>query len=197
MASRPAVFLSASFPDRDRGAHFPESDPAELADAVTHIAREVLRRGALLVSGGHPTITPLLLYVCAEYHYRDALSVFQSEHFRDSVPDETWRLSEEGWGTLHFTESMGDREQDLRTMRTEMLTRTPPVGAVFIGGMEGIPDEFQLVHELAPHAQRFPLVAPGGAAATIAESAALMGTINLSSRRYPVLSREIADSLDL
>jgi hypothetical protein len=194
---RRAVFLSASFPQPGRAEHFPPSDPAALADAVTAVAREILRRRGVLVSGGHPTITPLLLYVCAEYGYANSLVVYQSERFRDEIPQETWRLSEEGWGELLFTESSGERARDLDVMRTEMLTAQVVNGAVFIGGMEGIAIEYRLVGELAPNTPRFPVSAPGGAAATLETAQGRGPTLDLSSPRYPVLAREIADALDL
>jgi hypothetical protein len=191
---RPAVFLSASFPQPGRAEGFPPSDPAALADAVTIVAREVLRRGAVIVSGGHPTITPLLQYVCAEYGYENTLIVYQSDRFRDSIPEETWRLSKDGWGALHFTKSSGDRARDLEVMRTEMLTAQPLVGAIFIGGMEGIADEHRLVGELAPGVPRLALEAPGGAAATLTGGDV---DLDLGSSRYPILAREIADVLRL
>jgi SLOG cluster3 family len=79
-----------------------------------------------------------------------------------------------------------------------MLADECIVGAVFIGGMEGIPDEHALVGRIAPKAPRFALKAPGGAAATLEASPALMATpLDLNSRRYPVLARGIADAIGL
>jgi hypothetical protein len=195
MDAPPTVFLSASFPEPGRAEAFPVSDPAELADAVTAVSREVLRRGGRVLCGGHPTITPLLLFVCAEYGYQDALVVYQSERFRDQIPEETWRLSREGWGELRFTETVGDRAGDLAVMRRAMLTDEAIVGAVFIGGMEGVPDEHAMVGRFAPGVPRLALTGPGGAAATLAGLDAV--TIDVASRRYPVLARQIVDALGL
>jgi len=197
--NRSTVFLSASFPQPGRAENFPASDPAELADAVTTVAREILRRGGRVLSGGHPTITPLLLYVCAEHHYAESLIVYQSERFRELIPDETWRLSAEGWGSLRFTDSSGDREHDLEVMRTAMLTAEQVTGAVFVGGMEGIVDEHRLVGHLAPGVPRFALKGPGGAAATLEGVVGIDPRISLdtTSRRYPVLARRIAEAIGL
>lgn len=192
----PVVFLSASFPEPERGEAFPPNDPAALADAVTALSREILRRGATLLCGGHPTITPLLQLVCAEGDFRDSLVVFQSERFRDQIPAETWRLSEEGWGRLEFTPESGDRARDLEVMRRAMLSAYPLVGAIFVGGMEGIVDEFGLVEELAPDAPRFAVRAPGGAAATL-EPTTSRADVDPDSRRYLVLARAIAEEIGL
>ncbi|HWK25070.1 MAG TPA: hypothetical protein VNS09_00810 [Solirubrobacter sp.] len=184
-----AVFLSASFPQPERAAAFPPSDPAALADAVTAVARGVLGRDAQLVSCGHPTITPLLLYVAAEFGWRERLVVYQSERFRAVVPEETWRLGREGYGDLRFTPSVGALADDLERMRREALTSADYRGAVFIGGMEGIVDEYELFGELHPHAHRFALAGPGGAAAQLPD--------HTGSRRYPVVALEIVRALGL
>ena len=193
------VFLSASFPEPGRAGNFPISDPAELADALTNVTREILRRGGRVLSGGHPTITPLLQYVCAENQYVDSLIVYQSERFRPAIPDETWRLSAEGWGDLRFTESSGDRAHDLEIMRTAMLTAEPMAAAVFIGGMEGIVDEHHLVGRLAPGVPRLALKGPGGAAATLEGVVGIEAStdVDTTPRRYPVLARHIAQAIGL
>ncbi|MFN8111883.1 MAG: hypothetical protein U0R51_01655 [Solirubrobacterales bacterium] len=191
---RSGVFLSASFPAGERADHFPPSDPASMADAIVALSREILRRNGLIVCGGHPTITPLLLYVCAEQGARDSLIVYQSERFRDAVPEETHRLSEEGWATLRFTASTGDRVRDLETMRIEMLSDRPLIGGIFVGGMEGILDEYTLFESYAPGSPRFALAAPGGAAATLVSASF---PFDLASPRYPVVARQVVNSLGL
>jgi len=55
------VFLSASVPDPSRhAAYFQTARPARIREAVTQLARVVLPHG-LLVFGGHPAISPLVL----------------------------------------------------------------------------------------------------------------------------------------
>jgi hypothetical protein len=191
----PAVFLSASFPQPGRAENFAPSDPAALADAVTAVARAVLNREAQLICGGHPTITPLLLYVASEYGWRHKLIVYQSERFREIVPDETWRLSDEGYGELRFTPNVGDSTEDLQIMRREAFTAADYRGAVFIGGMEGIIDEHSMFAELQPRAHRFALTGPGGAAADLPHIAD--SNIDLASRRYAAVALEIVRALGL
>lgn len=191
----PAVFLSASFPQPGRARNFAPSDPAALADAVTAIARAILNRDGLLICGGHPTITPLLLYVASEYGWRHRLIVYQSERFRHVVPDETWRLSEGGYGELRFTPEVGNTTKDLQLMRHEAFTAAKYRGAVFAGGMEGIIDEYNLFAELQPQAQRFVLSGPGGAAAELPKVPD--SSVDLHSRRYAAVALEIVRALDL
>lgn len=61
----------------------------------------------------------------------------------------------------------GDRDKSLASMRREMLSG-PFHGAVFIGGMEGVVDEYALFTSLHPGAVVLPLYAPGGAARDLA-----------------------------
>jgi hypothetical protein len=192
----PAVFLSASFPQPGRAEKFAASDPAALADAVTAVARAVLHRDARLICGGHPTITPLLLYVASEYGWRNQLIVYQSERFRGVVPDETWRLSKDGYGELRFTPTIGEKDEDLRVMRREAFSCADYRGAVFIGGMEGIIDEYNLFGKLQPRAQRFALSGPGGAAAELPYTVAA-DVVDVASRRYVAVALEIVRALRL
>lgn len=191
----PAVFLSASFPQPGRAESFAPSDPAALADAVTAVARAILHRNARLICGGHPTITPLLLYVASEYQRRHQLLVYQSERFRDDVPDETWRLSRDGYGELRFTPTVGGLSEDLDLMRHEAFTTADYRGAVFIGGMEGIIDEYKLFAKLQPEARRFALSGPGGAAADLPRL--VDPSVDLGSRRYASVALGIVRALGL
>jgi hypothetical protein len=180
------VFLSASFPsDDERGRRFP-ADPGVIADAVAAIARALLHAGARIVCGGHPTITPLLLFVCDQNGWHDRLVVYQTEFFRPLIPRETWRLAEEGYGDLRFTPTSADRDADLATMRERMLDETEPRAAVFIGGMEGIEREFELAR--ARDIACFPIAASGGAAARLEPGA---HSDLLESGAFPLVGRQL------
>jgi hypothetical protein len=186
-----SVFLSASFPsDDERGRRFP-ADPGLISDAVAAVSTAILRSGGRLVSGGHPTITPLLLFSCRENDWRDRIEIYQSEMYRNVIPAETWRIAGEGYAALHFTQASGDDSADRTTMRRQMLDETHPRCAVFIGGMEGIEEEWRLAKERAIPC--LPVPAAGGAAATLgqpdlgdAASHAL-----LKSFTFPLVGREI------
>ena len=185
------IFLSASFPsDDERGRRFP-ADPGLVADAVAAISQAILRSGARIVSGGHPTITPLLLFICDQNDWHERLDIYQSERYRDRIPAETWRLSEQGFGSLHFTPSVGDEKTDLLTMRQALFDESQPRAAVFVGGMEGILDEWEMAKERGILC--VPVPSSGGAAARLGapdiedpESRQL-----LTSQSFPLVGREI------
>lgn len=158
-----AIFLSASFPSGARGDALPAARPSAIADAVTSVVRAVFEADGRLVFGGHPTISPLVLLVAREYGRREAVDIYQSLSYQDVIPDETKRLAE-GYGTLHWTDDIG--EDSLVLMRKTMLAERPSAG-VFIGGMQGVVDEFALL----PDVPRFLIAAPGGAALWLARHA--------------------------
>jgi hypothetical protein len=194
------VFLSASFPsDDERGRRFP-ADPGFVGDAVAAVSTALLRSGARIICGGHPTITPLLLFICDQNDWHERLEIYQSELYRSRIPAETWRIAENGFGALHFTPSSGDEDADLAAMRIEMLDATQPRAAVFIGGMEGIEREWELAKERSIPC--LPVTAAGGAAATLGEPELgdTESRLLLASRSFPIVGREIVrvirDQLD-
>jgi hypothetical protein len=66
-------------------------------------------------------------------------------------------------------------------MRKKMLSRDDLVEAVFIGGMEGIFEEYTLFTELHPKAKILAVPAPGGAARQLAERLGVKGETNLQN----------------
>jgi hypothetical protein len=185
------IFLSASFPsDDERGRRFP-ADPGIVGDAVAAVSVAILRSGARIVSGLHPTISPLLLFICDQSHWHHRLEIYQSERYRDKIPEETWRLTEMGFGALHFTPSVGDLEEDLQAMRHELLDKTRPGAAIFIGGMEGILKEWEMCIERGIFC--LPVPASGGAAAQLSEPdvADPESRLLLTSQSFALVGREI------
>ncbi len=191
------VFLSASFPTGERGEAFPASDPAAVADAVTATIRTIFDANGRLVFGGHPTITPLVLHVAGDRGYRGGVDVYQSRWFRGEVPQETLRLEQLGFGRIHWIPAAATLQESLRAMRTQMLRESKPVGAIFIGGMEGIRDEWEMFATLAPGRPRIALGAPGGASADLIAEASLPEKLRreLRSPHYPALARRILEHL--
>jgi SLOG cluster3 family len=193
------VFLSASFPSGERGERFRPYDPEAIADAVTAVAQAVLVTGGRIVFGAHPTISPLILLIAGELGRRHVVDVYQSSYFEGQVPQETLDLVDRGYGVLHWIDSdSSDREVSLQLMREEMLRAEPLAAAVFIGGMEGIFAEDQLLIRLRPETPRLPLRAPGGAARKLAPSrdpVAERLAEHLDSPHYPALARSIVAAL--
>jgi hypothetical protein len=190
------VFLSASFPSGDRGRSFEPYDSGAIAAAVTSVVRAVFSAGGCLVFGGHPTITPLVLFVASEHQRQHSVDVFQSRWFEAIVPPETKRLVDLGWGELHWVDARDDRESSLRLMRETMFSETNPAAGVFVGGMEGIEAEWDLFEDLAPGRPRFALRAPGGGAAGLvldSRDEALQAL--LASEHYPAVAYRIVDRI--
>ena len=192
------VFLSASFPSGERGQEVEPYDASAVADAVTAIVRAVLWRGGRLVFGGHPTITPLVLMIAKELEVRDAVDIFQSRWFEAHLTQETRMLAELAVGTIHWTPQRATLEDSLVEMRTEMLNYSALAGAIFVGGMSGIWQEYDLVGIICPGVPRIPVAGPGGAAARLprdGEDVPQALRPYVGSRRYPFVATQIANAL--
>lgn len=197
------VFLSASFPSGERAANYTEARPGDIADAVVAIARGVLTGGGRLAFGGHPTISPLVLMVAAEYETQDPsrVMIYQSRLFAGLVREETLLLEREGHGTIRWTDPVeGDSLElglehlaSLVLMRRVMLEEVKPVAAFFVGGMEGVASEYQLAKDLLACVPLFCLAAAGGAADGILSVGDMPGSLVealRTSRLYPAVVDE-------
>jgi hypothetical protein len=173
------IFLSASIPDprRWQGAF----DPLEITDAVVSLARVFLTARAQLVSGAHPTISPLLLYVASELGPQPSpqVRIYQSQLFEDRLPEATRRFEAQGVGTLVWTQAAigdypepGKWDNSLDIMRRRMLHDTDPFAAIFVGGMAGIQTEFQLFTAAHPDRPTYALGRPGGEARSLVQHSA-------------------------
>jgi SLOG cluster3 family len=163
------VFLSASFPSGERGEAFRPYDVGATAAAVTALAHAVLLAEGRLVFGAHPTISPLVLLVAGELDRHEVVEIHQSEYFEGQVPEETLALVDRGFGTLRWwpRDESGDLGRSLEVMRRGMLGEDELAAGVFIGGMQGVVDEYRMLAELQRTSPRLPLPAPGGAAAEL------------------------------
>lgn len=193
------VFLSASFPTGDRASNFPPADRDDVADAIVAVARSVLANGGSLIFGGHPTVSPLVLMCGLELRGHinngaESVQIYQSRVFESRITDATHGIVETGIGTIVWTprvarETPEDCPRSLRLMRERMLAAGPFCG-FFIGGMEGIREEWDLARSRIPGFVTIPLSSTGGAAAGLPEPDgwpdALTGSLR-SSRSYPVL----------
>lgn len=197
------LFVSASIPNPERWDG--PFDSLEITDAVVSLARVFLTAGARIVTAAHPTIAPLLLYVAAELpedHPRRILT-YQSGLFEDVLPRETERFRSEGIGEFVWTDAAaGERPEpgawdaSLEIMRRQMLAESAPSAAAFIGGMDGIDDEFALFTELRPGAPTYPLGRPGGAARGLAErTESSLRSELLESSVYPSVWRRVLANL--
>jgi len=173
-----AVFLYASVPVIGRGNFYETADPFLIQSAVREFVTVALGR-RFLVWGGHPAITPMVWAVCEDLgvSYAKTVVLYQSTHFADAFPEENKRF-----GNVEYIEAAPEgREASLLRMRKKMLSRDDFSEAVFIGGMEGIFDEYALFTELHPKAKILTVPAPGGAARQLAERLGVKGETNLQN----------------
>jgi hypothetical protein len=159
-----AVFLSASVPDPTAEHFIGEGDSSAISSAVSALLYVTLGRRRL-VWGGHPAITPMIwaLTEAMSIDYGKWVRLYQSRIFEDDFPDETRRFQ-----NVVFTDAVGNnRAASLSLMRTRMIEETEFAAAVFVGGMAGVVDEFQLFRERAPSAAILPIMSTGGAARAV------------------------------
>lgn len=196
-----AVFLSASVPSRARAERYhvvPGAGP-QLEEAALRVAGAVFQAGGTLVFGGHPSISPLIGYLCAQYQLPEPAEaaiaartlrestgprvvLWQSEAFRDTWAEPSRRLATMPGVTVRWTPAIDGElfdtsrlgspqcQKSLAHMREAMIEATAPVAMVAIGGMEGIEDEFEIFRKLRETAPVYALPSTGGAARILAEN---------------------------
>jgi hypothetical protein len=156
-----AIFLSAGVPDPKRAPAYAETaDSVAITAAVTALVYVTLGR-RLLIWGGHPAITPMIWAVAESMgvDYGQWVRLYQSNWFEDQFPEDNERFR-----NVTFTDVVdGDQVKSLRHMRERMFKEQQFEAAVFIGGMAGIVEEFDLFTQLQPKANAVPVVSTGGA----------------------------------
>lgn len=160
-----AIFLSASVPIAGRGNYHETANPFLIQCAVRELVISVIRTHRI-VWGGHPSITPMIWNICEDLgvNYAESVILYQSQFFKDRFPEENARF-----GNVIFTNAVpDDREASLFIMRETMLARKDLVGAVLIGGMDGVEAELELFQKYHPNLSIVPVAAAGGAARDIA-----------------------------
>ncbi|MFJ4068565.1 hypothetical protein ACIPW4_25200 [Pseudomonas sp. NPDC089996] len=159
------IFLSASVPRPDRGNFHETADPFLIQFAVRELMTVALGRRQI-VWGGHPAITPMIWAICSDLGvtYSAAVHLFQSRFFAAGFPEENDKFS-----NLTIVDAVeNDRKASLVQMREKMLSGSFHA-AVFIGGMEGVIEEYELFARMHPDAAILPVFAPGGAAQDLAK----------------------------
>ena len=187
-----AIFLSASVPLPTRDARFfATSDVVAIRDAVKAFIQEFGPTHRIHF-GGHPVITPLVSLMMKRHVSvkNETIHLYLSDFFRDQFPEENYDFIHQ----IYVAQKLGDRAESLRLMRTRMLTEVPIEAAFFIGGMEGIIDEYNMVRELQPNARCFPVASTGGAALQIYESGLYESELK-TQLTYRTLFRKISSLL--
>ena len=160
------IFFSASVPKPGREFYGTE-DVIAIRDSVIALASVVLTNPQYhLIWGGHPSITPLIALVLERYDLKmsDRVTLYQSDWFREFFPPENQDI-----GNRVITEKQGDVKTSLELMREKMIGDNEYEAAVFIGGMGGIFDEYDLFTSKHSEVKVLPVASTGAAARALYE----------------------------
>ncbi|WP_315263733.1 hypothetical protein [Tannerella forsythia] len=159
------IFLSASIPLPERDEKYiGTADIIAIRDAVIALTTVVLPHHRL-IWGGHPSITPLVYYVMNKLHLniQEHITLYQSRFFEKSFPEDNDKFK-----NIVFTDIIdNDIEKSLLHMRNRMLDESEFSAGIFIGGMEGVEEEFDIFVEKYPNALVLPIASTGAAAKMI------------------------------
>lgn len=161
------IFLSASIPIEGRNPkYFESADVIAIRDAVRALATVVIPNSKL-VWGGHPAITPLIRYVMGRMKssLKDHVTLYQSNFFRAYFPEDNLAFE-----NVEIVPENVDRESSLRDMRMKMLMDHQYYAGIFIGGMDGVEDEFEVFRQMHNNAKLLPVGSTGAAARIIYNS---------------------------
>lgn len=181
------LFLSASVPVPSRGNYHETADPFLIQFAVRELIAAAIRE-CVVVWGGHPAITPMVWAICNDLgvDYAKSTILYQSQFFEQFFPEENKHFG----NTVIVPAIEDDRAGSLLRMRTEMLSRSALSAAVFIGGMEGVEEEFAMFRQFHPNAGVVALGAPGGAARELALKSSVSKPLSLESVDFARIFRE-------
>lgn len=154
------IFLSASIPMKERDEkYFNTADIIAIRDAVIALTTVVLPKHRI-IWGGHPSITPIIYHIMQRLglNIQEHVTLYQSRFFEKFFPVDNNKFE-----NIIFTESKIEREASLLFMRERMLKDNSFIAGVFIGGMEGVEEEFKLFREYHPEALVLPISSTGAA----------------------------------
>jgi SLOG cluster3 family len=154
------IFLSASIPLKERDEkYFNTADIIAIRDSVIALTTVVLPNHRL-IWGGHPSITPIIYHIMQRLglNIQEHVTLYQSLFFEKYFPEDNNKFQ-----NVILTDNKLEKEASLLLMRKRMFTENSFVAGIFIGGMEGIEDEFKLFRELQPQAFVLPIASTGAA----------------------------------
>jgi hypothetical protein len=184
------VFLSASVPLPGRDERFLRTcDVIAVREAIKGLVEVVAQQGTL-VFGGHPAITPMIALLMRAYgaEAKKRVVLYQSEYFSKRLP----RENDEFIDLRLIPAQAKSRKRSLAQMRKRMIDDTAFDAAVFIGGMEGVLEEYVLFKERHPNARLWPIASTGAAAREIfVAEGRPQADLLLSEMTYATLFREL------
>lgn len=154
------IFLSASIPLPERDAkYFETADIVAIRDTIIALTTVVLPEHRI-IWGGHPSITPLIYYVMGKLglNIQEHVKLYQSLWYEHIFLEDNNKFE-----NIVFTQKLNDIPSSIYLMRERMLTENEYSAAVFVGGMNGIEDEYKMFVEKYPKALLLPIASTGGA----------------------------------
>lgn len=154
------IFLSASIPLPERDAKYYETaDIVAIRDAIIALTSVVLPIHKI-IWGGHPSITPLIYYVMGKLglNIQEHVKIYQTLWFENKFPEDNNKFE-----NIVFTERLQDAPSSIKLMRERMLSENEYSAAVFIGGMDGIEDEYKMFRAKHHNALILPIASTGAA----------------------------------
>jgi hypothetical protein len=184
------VFLSASVPLPDRDPEFlATADVVAIRESIKALVGEVIPQG-YLTFGGHPAITPLvaLLLRGMGAEARRRMVLYQSAYFADQ-----FLMQNDEFVDLRLVPAVEkSRAHSIAAMRKRMIEDTAFDVGVFIGGMEGVLEEFDLFRERHRQARIWPIASTGAAARQLFEKCDRpRPNLFLNEITYPTLFRTL------
>lgn len=183
------IFLSASIPSPDRNRQFYDTaDIIAIRDAVKALATVIIPN-ANLIWGGHPSITPLIKYVLEQtgVDVEKHMTLYQSLFFEDVFPEDNSAFTK-----IIFTPKKETLKESIDCMRLRMIEENEFSAGIFIGGMEGIFEEYNLFKGKHPEALIIPLASTGGASKILCDEIQLNQKERLiNDYAYIVLFRDL------
>lgn len=186
-----AIFLSAGVPDErePRGPldqyYIEHRHLNRISEAVDNLCRFAFSRNIDIVFGAQPAISPLLLSAARRFGEKtdNRVIIFQSAFFQHKIPRSTLELAK-GYGTMLLTQAKPldhpIQSESLTWMRTIMVKSPNLIGAIFIGGMDGIEEEAALFHNREHPKPMFAIGSTGSAAEDL-----LTGDRKFQAKRIP------------
>lgn len=154
------IFLSASIPTLGREFYGTE-DVIAIREAIMAFTKVCMEDKIPFYFGGHPAITPLIWDVAKDYapdDFKKLIRIYQSEYFIDKTPKEVSYFENIVW-----IDKSGDLTSSVDFMRRQMFSENNTTAAVFIGGMKGVIDEYNLIIEYNPKIKILPMATTGAA----------------------------------
>lgn len=158
------IFLSASIPVPGR-EFYDTADVVAIREAVMAFTKVCMEKRLQFYFGGHPAITPLVWEVAKDYlrdEFKSLIHIYQSSWFLGKTPHEV-----DFFNNVVWTDAKETILQSVDYMRNQMFLENETTIAVFIGGMKGIRDEYDLITKYYPDVKILPLATTGAASESL------------------------------